>query len=281
MKETIYTAFITPEIVRLYPEFEEFYLDFKVQAELAGYEVIKLPFSDIWVRDFLPVQNMKNGALHTLFYDPTFKRGRYKNFYAKLRVETAAEFPDARPLPVRMDGGNLIVNNDGLAFAFEKRSIVRNTSYAEVSALLKERLGLKDIVWLPRQPELYDPFCHIDGWGQFLGNDMLLISEPCDDVTEKHFNKCVKNIKSKYPSLGIETLPVGVVAEKDPGAKGLYANYLETSAHIFVPKYNLPEDDAAANKIKSLTTKKVVQINCEGISKHGGSLHCLTNILFV
>ncbi|MCL2484989.1 MAG: agmatine deiminase family protein [Endomicrobia bacterium] len=282
MKEIIFTAKPNKEVDELYPEFKEFYLNFKNIAEkYHTCESVSLP--DIWVRDFLPIENVKTGKLYNLFYDPTYNRGFLKNFYAKIRTAVKKEFPKAQDLPVRMDGGNLTVNSQGIAFAFEKSVTVKNTSYENLSSLLKESLGLADIVWLPRLPEAYDPFCHIDGFMQFLGDDILLLNKSydIDEITKKHSEKCFKIINSKYPNLKIIELPVNVEPYDTLSAKGIYVNFLETSKAVFVPQYNLPQDKEVFDIIKVLTAKDVVGIDCEKISKYAGSLHCLTSTQIV
>jgi agmatine/peptidylarginine deiminase len=64
-------------------------------------------------------------------------------------------------------------------------------------------------------------------------------------------------------------------------AKGIYANFLETSKAVFIPKYNIPEDTEALELFRQHTGKPIEQIDCEEICKHGGSLHCLTKELWV
>jgi agmatine/peptidylarginine deiminase len=276
MKEIIYLNFPTTEIEKLYPEYTDFYFDFKAKTE-QFHTVEKLCLPDVWLRDFLPVQNLKNKRLFNLFYDPTYKRSSLKNFYLKIRNEVKKEFSAAQDLPIRMDGGNLIFNRHGQAFAFEKTTIKKNSSYEELSNILKEALSLKELTWLPRLPESHDPFCHIDGFMQFLGDDTLLMNEPYDTVTEKHFNKCLEIIKAVMPDLRIIKLPIKIDPQNTLSAKGLYVNFLETSKVIFVPQYNLLEDRVALAIICAATNKTVIGINCEGISKYGGSLHCLTS----
>ena len=59
-------------------------------------------------------------------------------------------------------------------------------------------------------------------------------------------------------------------------AKGFYVNFLETSRAVFVPQFNLPEDDEIVNIMKKHTRKPLVRVDCEQISQYGGTVHCLT-----
>ncbi len=279
MAEYIFTAFPTPDIMRLYPEFEAFYKNFQ-DALSQFHKHCPLRLCDIWVRDFLPLQNIENNSLHTMFYDPTHKRAQYKNIYAQIRAEVNKLFPAAAPLNIRMDGGNITYNRRGVALAFEKASIRKGTTYTDISLRLKESLNLEEIIWLPNPHDKYDPFVHIDGFMQFLGDDILLTNKPCDSRSAKHLSKCKQIIKAKFPQFKIVELPLWSSPDDNFGAKGIYVNFLETSRAIFVAQYNLAEDGEALAIIKQNTLKPVIGVDCEGISKHGGSLHCLTQVLY-
>lgn len=280
MKEIVYIAFPSEDIEELYPEYYGFYADFKYQLGTVGIEYRPLPLPDIWVRDFLPLQNINDGSLHTMFYDPTYKRAQYKKFYARIRQAVAGLFPQAQQLSIRMDGGNITFNSGGIALALEKASISKNTSYKAVSGALKERLGLGDIIWLPNPHDSCDPFVHIDGFMQFLGDDILLTNKPCDERAAKHLAKCKEIILAKYPQFKIVELPLWVNMEDSFGAKGLYVNFLETSKAVFVPQYKLPQDKEVLAIIRRHTAKSVIGVDCEGISRHGGALHCLTQVVW-
>ena len=113
---------------------------------------------------------------------------------------------------------------------------------------------------------------------QFLGNDILCINAPYNNTTEKHLKKCLDILENKFKFV---FLPTELNLKETLSAKGIYANFLETSHAVFVPKYNLKSDDKAAQIIQKYTQKPVISIDTGAISKYGGSLHCLTQNYFL
>ena len=267
-KPNSYTAF--------YPEYkswhENAYAIIEPHARIAS-----LDLPDIWVRDFLPVQNTKTGELFLFNYDPLFENEKEKTHYKKCRIASEREFKNAKKLDIWMDGGNLICSGK-YGFALE-------TNGTDISAKRKElehSLGI-DIIILPYRLKVpdEDPCGHIDGVMQILGENTLMISAPLNESEEREQADWIKSIKDKTGNaFEIAYLPNGCVKSglrTKIDARGLYANFLETDNAVFAPQYNLPEDAAAIDAIQKHTSKPVIPIDCDEISKHGGSLHCLTN----
>ena len=64
-------------------------------------------------------------------------------------------------------------------------------------------------------------------------------------------------------------------------ANGLYVNFLETSRAVFVPQFDLPEDDKVISIMSRYTHKPLVRVDCSQIAEYGGALHCLTREYYV
>lgn len=75
--EVIYVAKPTWYTEQIYPGHVKFYENFVAQLK-QYHEVRALELPDIWVRDFLPVQNVQTGELYQQFFDP-----RYANYTPK------------------------------------------------------------------------------------------------------------------------------------------------------------------------------------------------------
>jgi agmatine/peptidylarginine deiminase len=272
MKEIIFTAFPNKEVMKVYPEYNSFHNTFKYILEQYHYhKALDLP--DIWIRDFFPFQNSNTLGLYTFFYEPTYHS---KQLSLRIRDRVKTHFLNSFDVPVRLDGGNLIINKKGVAFAFKKSVIFKNTTLDKVEQSIKRALDVNTITWLPCM--IGDKFCHIDGLMQFLGDDILLINDYVyDEDLKAYMEKCIAIITKKHPWINIVKIPINA-GDDAISAKGIYVNYLETSKIVFVPQYNLPEDKRVISMIKSFTKKEIVGIDCEAISKYGGSLHCLTSV---
>ena len=278
MSEIIYLAKPTHYTEEIYPGHTRFFEKFSVQ--LAKYhEVRALELPDIWVRDFLPVQNVQTGELYQHFFDP-----RYANYTPKftdaIRRQVRGCFPQAKPCDVRIDGGNIVLTPDKkCVICLERRTIFRKNDLAKklhVEEELKRALGVEEILWLPQQ--IGDKIGHIDGYIQFLG-DFLLEGTVniCDGLaTEPLLNDKGTDTLRGYGQFERVPLLCRINEGDWLSASGIYVNFLETSCAVFVPQFNLPEDDKVISIMREYTHKPLVRVDCEQISQYGGAVHCLT-----
>lgn len=278
MTEIIYIAKPTRFTEETYCGYTRFFEKFA--AQLAAYhEVRALELPDIWVRDFLPLQNVQTGQLYQHFFDP-----RYANYTPKftdiIRRYVHQFFPHILPCQVRIDGGNILLSPDKkYALCLEKRTIFckNDTTKKEFAeSELKRALGVEKIVWLPQQTG--DKIGHIDGYLQFLGNFLL-------EGTEQFYGgittgpllneKATDILRRQVP---FERIPLLCIPDEENylSANGLYVNFLETSRAVFVPQFNLPEDEKALETLHAHTHKPLVLVNAKKIAQYGGTVHCLT-----
>lgn len=277
--EVIYVAKPTWYTEKIYPGHAAFYEHFVAQLR-KYHEVRALELPDIWVRDFLPVQNVQTGELYQQFFDP-----RYANYTPKftvaIREQVRGAFPHDRPCDVRIDGGNIVLSPDkNQAFCLEKQTIFHKSNPAQkehVNQELKRALGVQEIFWLPQQKG--DKIGHMDGYIQFLGDNLMEGTSNIFDeniALETLLDDKSSNLLASCHHF--KTLPLLCPIDEDNwlSAKGLYVNFLETSRAVFVPQFNLPEDEEIVNIMKKHTPKPLVRVDCEQISQYGGAVHCLT-----
>ena len=270
--QTVCIAKPTQAVLKIYPAYQGFFPGFyKALAEFHPVKVLDLP--DIWVRDFLPVQNNQTGELFQLGFNP-----RYANYTPKFTAEINAAVKRLFPVQkcaVQIDGGNIVREPDGTVFCFESRKIFRKGVAGEQSqkeAVLQHALGISKVVWLAR--EQGDKINHIDGFMQFIGNTLFVSDERFDPYLKGLLLQRLGQVFQVLPHLEVRFLPC-VPDESDKSglsAWGVYVNFLETSLAVFVPQYNLPQDKAVLAIIKTAT----VGIDCAEVSRYGGAVHCLT-----
>ena len=263
----------------IYPGHKQFFEKFS--AQLAQFhEVRALELPDIWVRDFLPVQNVQTGELYQPFFDPRYANYTPK-FTAAIREQVRDSFPQAKPCDVRIDGGNIVLSPDKKqTFCLEKQTIFRKSNPAQkehVEQELKRALGVQEIVWLPQQKG--DKIGHIDGYIQFLGDNLIegtsnIFDE--DIALETLLDDKSSNLLANCHHFKTVPLLCRIDENNWLSAKGIYVNFLETSRAVFVPQFNLPEDDEIVNIMKKHTPKPLVRVDCEQIAEYGGAVHCLT-----
>lgn len=274
--QTICIAKPTPAVLKIYPAYRAFFPGF-YEALAAFHPVNVLELPDIWVRDFLPVQNSQTGELFLLSFNP-----RYANYTRTFTAEINAVRQRLFPVPqcgVQIDGGNIVRGPDGMIFCLESRRIFRKGvagEQAQKEAALKQALGARQIVWLAR--EQGDKINHIDGFMQFIGRTLFVSDERFDPYLKSLLARRLGQIFQVLPSVEVRFLPcVPDVTDKSGlSARGIYVNFLETSRAVFVPQYNLPQDQEVLAIIKTATDKPVVGIDCAAVSRYGGAVHCLT-----
>ncbi len=274
--QTVCIASLTPAVLKIYPAYQAFFPGFyKALAEFHPVKLLDLP--DIWVRDFLPVQNSQTGELFQLGFNP-----RYANYTPKFTAEINAAVKRLFPVQkcaVQIDGGNIVREPDGTVFCFESRKIFRKGiagEQAQKEAVLKHALGISKVVWLAR--EQGDKINHIDGFMQFIGNTLFVSDERFDPYLKGLLLQRLGQVFQVLPHIEVRFLPCVPEASDKSGlsARGIYVNFLETSRAVFVPQYNLPQDKAVLAIIKTATDKPVVGIDCAEVSRYGGAVHCLT-----
>ena len=276
--EVIYVAKPTWYTEQTYLGHAKFYEHFVAQLK-QYHEVRALELPDIWVRDFLPMQNVKTGELYQLFFDPRYANYTPK-FAAAIRAQVQGAFPHAKPCEVRMDGGNIVLSPDKkCAICLEKQTIFRKADLAKkahVEQELKRALGVEEILWLPQQ--IGDKIGHIDGYIQFLGDFLMEGTMELYDglATETLLNDKGADMLRGYEKF--ERIALWCQFDEDDwlSAKGIYVNFLETSRAVFVPQFNLPQDDKVIGIMSEYTRKPLVRVDCSQIAEYGGAVHCLT-----
>lgn len=277
--EVIYIAKPTWYTEDMYPGHRQFYIKFAPQLK-EYHEVRELELPDIWVRDFLPVQNVQTGELYQQFFDPRYANYTPK-FTAAIREQVRGAFPHAKPCDVRIDGGNIVLSPDKKqAFCLEKQTIFRKSNPAQkehAEQELKCALGVGEILWIPQQKG--DKIGHIDGYIQFLGDFLMEGATNIFDgdiALETLLDDKSSNLLASCHHFKTGPLLCRIDENNWLSANGLYVNFLETSRAVFVPQFDLPEDDKVISIMKGYTDKPLVRVDCSQIAQYGGAVHCLT-----
>lgn len=279
--QIIYVAKPTWYTEKIYPGHAAFYEHFVAQLR-KYHEVRALELPDIWVRDFLPVQNVQTGELYQLFFDPRYANYTPK-FTAAIRKQVRGAFPHAKPCDARVDGGNIVLTPDKkYAFCLEKQTIFRKsnpTQKEHVEQELTRALGVQEILWLPQQKG--DKIGHIDGYIQFLGDFLMegTVELYGGLTTGSLLNDRATSLLRGYAQReNWDRVPLLCKLDEENwlSANGLYVNFLETSRAVFVPQFDLPEDDKVISIMKEYTDKPLVRVDCSKIAPYGGAVHCLT-----
>lgn len=255
-------------------------------------------WDELWLRDCIGFIN--GNKLIKPIYFPMYCDYRFRWKYFKKINELSKDIikafikKDIVDIPLIWDGGNLISNDTyGL---MTSKVIEDNPTFSKyyIEKMINEYLDIEPII-IERQKE--DVIGHIDGYASFLSNNQLGISQYPNMSFLKDDNIYLNEITAKAIDLGLETFRVydrpvdqNIKCEcqknKRSGcfsvSKGIYVNNIIINDTVILPQYTLPtrkETDFYNQVNREIYEQhgfKVETVNCDALSKFGGSLHCLS-----
>ena len=251
-------------------------------------------FDEIWLRDCMGV--FAGEKIYKFNYSPNYctlgKETKYYQYLNKLTKQALAQSFTSSivDVPLNIDGGNF-VHNTKKAFMTEK--VYEDNPGKDVEGIIKQYTGLDAIV-VGRN--YYDVIGHTDGYMAFKDKDTLFISEYPNLPYLKKDVEYVKMLKNVAVQNGFKVLPIFDNPVDEPiqcackgkktrsclfSAGGVYINYIRFNDCIIMPEYTTAKDSPIeynwTNKkwLESLGFS-VLTINCDHLSKFGGSLHCIS-----
>jgi agmatine deiminase len=274
--------------------------------KLAGVALARVQFFRMatnrgWTRDFGPIFLRRDKPRRDLAI-------------ARFRFNAWAKYPDwqkddaiprqvARRLKIKiiparlgqrdivLEGGSIDVNGRGTVLTTEEclldqKQQVRNVglSRADTEAVLRDNLGVKNVVWLGKGIAGDDTHGHVDDLCRFVdaGTVVLVREKNQRDANYRPLQENWERINSARLETGkkIEAieLPMPMPLYFD-GVRlpASYANFYITNAAVIVPTFNDPNDRVALGILAELFPgRAVVGIHAVDLVWGFGTLHCLT-----
>ena len=255
-------------------------------------------WDEIWLRDCIGIIN--GDELIKPYYHPQYcTQHRDKSYFEHLNKQSRIIVKECLKkkivyMPLYLDGGNFI-NNTSTAFLTNRiLQDIMELSKTEIVNMLRDYTGL--------QPEIIerskgDNIGHIDGFLSFLSENMVLLSNYPSLPFLKPDVDFLYSLRMKLEEEGLDVVdfydrPVDEVVPCECyrnskkaciySARGNYINFLRLNQTIILPEYTLPtiKESRYYNTCNAeiLTDLgfDVKTINCDQLSKMGGSLHCLS-----
>ncbi len=245
-------------------------------------------YNDTWARDFGPLAVEQNNAVELLNYTFTGWGGK---FDADRDNALNGSLPWSLPLQTHdlvLEGG--AVDTDGLGHLLTTRHCLRNPnrnpslSEQELSDLLKEQLGVKEIWWLDHgELEGDDTDAHVDTLARFVDARTIAYVQ-CLDSSDSHYPSLQRmeqelQVLAHTHHLTLVPLPLPTAQYSREGERlpATYANFLITNEKILLPVYGCETDQAAIDALKAVSGgRTVTPVNCRVLIEQHGSLHCVT-----
>jgi len=229
--------------------------------------------ADIWARDYMPVQ----------IGPKKFVQFRYEPDYLLLYPDEQTDPDDVTAgmdhdwhithSELLVDGGNIVRHKNTVMMC--EKVLYANSDYymTDLIEMLKNQLEADRIIFLPWAVD--DEFGHADGIARFVDEKTVLINQ--ENIYEDEYYQIALRATLHNVGLTWIELPFNTPEfHNSISARGLYLNYLELGNKLFVPKFNLDEDAAAAEILARLfPQKEVIQVLSNEIARQGGVLNCI------
>ncbi len=245
-------------------------------------------YNDTWARDFGPIAVEADERTELLDYTFTGWGGK---FDADKDNALNRQLPWHLPLREQtlvLEGG--AIDTDGQGNLLTTRHCLRNPnrnpdlSEDELTALLKEQLGVSDIWWLDHgELEGDDTDAHVDTLARFIDARTIAYVQ-CRDHSDSHYTALaameqeLQRLADQH-ALTLVPLPLPTPQFNREGERlpATYANFLITNEKILLPVYGCDTDQAAIDALQAVAgDRTVTPINCRVLIEQHGSLHCIT-----
>ena len=258
----------------------------RTKLQLAGVHFRVLPSTNIWLRDWMPIEVGK----HFVKFDYAKNFARYPQL--KICDSCWKHLVDVRHSPIVLDGGNVVRLNDRVLMTdivFEhNQGVERTILLNELESLLEA-----EIIILPIEPG--DTLGHADGIARWIDQDTVFINDypkAAADPCMKEYSRALRKVLLHE---GIEAIPFpnayhrrprmseGEFRQAYPGGDewnsgyGYSINFLQVANAIIYPVFGIPEDQCAECRLRqAFPGADLDTIGCSDLSMEGGLLNCIT-----
>lgn len=271
--------------VLVHPAIETQFKEFnQTLHSVANIHPIVIEYDDTWVRDYGPL------SLTTGFLG--FQFNGWGNKFSAVRDNSINEqlkdtFGSLEISTLVAEGGALEINDSGVLLA-NKDCLLdknRNPDLSEQQILyeLAKALGVREFALIENVALSGDDTDgHIDTLARFVNNTDIVYcgnnaSHP-DRTSLLALERQLQALADKY-EWQLTPLPSPVVKEAGSGRvmAASYANFLICNKVVFVPVYDVAEDEVALGIFRDVFPQhRIVPLACRALLAQNGSLHCAT-----
>jgi len=255
------------------------------------------PNNDVWCRDHGPifVKHHETGEVAVVDWGFNAWGGKFPPW----DLDDAIPRRVAESLGMRrfhggmiLEGGAIEINSVGQLLTTE--AVLLNTnrnpqlSRTEIEQLLRDGLGVQEILWLKSGIEGDDTDGHIDDLVRFVSDAAMLACVEKDTASPNH-KVLQDNLARLHEFRKTSGGPFDVIAMHMPEAcevpgwrlpvlPASYVNYLLVNHGVIVPQFRQKKNDERALAIikEIFPDREVVGIDCLDLVEEGGTLHCIS-----
>ena len=273
----------------------------RAEANLSTIEFFRISTDRGWIRDFGPIfvtRDRPTSEVAIARFQFT-AWARYSDWKKDNRVSVKlASRLACRSFPVIhkgqkviLEGGSIDVNGVGTGLTTDEclldRAVqVRNPGFlsADYESVLKECLGVTNVVWLNKGIAGDDTHGHVDDVCRFVNPTTVVLCQERNSGDANYHVLAENRERLENATLEngtkIEVVPLPMPAPLYFDGRRLpasYANFYIANAAVLVPTFNDPNDRMALGILSELfQDRPVVGIHAVDLAWGFGTLHCLT-----
>jgi agmatine deiminase len=253
------------------------------RAERASFVVLRT--EDVWVRDYGPTY-VKGDGLAVVKWGFNAWGNKYDDLLADgeagEKIAESTNLPVFRP-GIVLEGGSIDTNAEGKLLTTEQCLLNpnRNPSLArgDIERVLKENVGVKEVVWLKSGIEGDDTDGHIDDVARFVSPRNVLVAsqESPDDPDHASLEEAFE-LLDKDGSLEVERVPMPPRLDSAYGRlPASHLNFYIGNGVVLIPIFGGASDKEAMKTIESaFPTRRLVGLDCRALVHGLGTIHCVT-----
>lgn len=253
-----------------------------------------IPTNDSWIRDYGPnflvsgPPENRHIAVNNWLFDSW--GGKYDwelDNQAGDEIAGIVKLPAFHPSIV-LEGGAIDVNGLGTCLTTEPCLLNKNRNggltRSQMESILKNYLGVRNIIWLQGETEGDDTDGHIDNLARFV-NPTTVVCAVEEDPNASNFRELNDNFETLKSStdqdgnlLNVIRLPLpGEVRAGSTRLPASYANFYICNRKVLLPVFNVPSDQDAVSILQNIfPDREVVPLPCRELLMGFGGIHCIT-----
>jgi agmatine deiminase len=255
-------------------------------------DVVLCPTNDSWIRDYggqTVEATDADGAKKPVLLDFGFNSwgGKYPPWDADDAAPAFMGKHRGYPrfgIPIVLEGGSIDVNGEGLLLTTKSCLLNPNRnpglSQAEIEALLKRTLGLREVLWLESGIDGDDTDGHIDDLARFTDARTIVCAVESDPADENYaaLRANAALLKDYAARLGLTVIEVpmpGRQVRAGLRTPATYMNFLILNGAVLLPVFEDPRDAATITLFgKLFPGREIVPVDCRALVYGQGAIHC-------
>jgi agmatine deiminase len=257
-------------------------------------EYFHIPTDEPWCRDHGPIFVKRDKSPQLAVLNFGFNAWGYKLSPFDEDNAVPPAIAKALGLPVFnfehfiLEGGSIDTNGQGTLLTTESCLLNPNRNPAldrtAIEKKLRDKLGVKKILWLGDGIEGDDTDGHVDDITRFIGPSTVVTAVE-EDEHDPNFEPLQRNLDRLHTMRLADGEPLHVLALPMPtrimreGQRlpASYANFYIANSVVLLPVFNEHNDAWAVSALhEAFPTRRIVPIDCRELIWGLGAFHCLT-----